>query len=125
HERKALQHVSVGEVLAGGDELALVLLALLVGQTPPGGIDPQERVLHEVARAHSAIIAAPHGRATRGGSRTTPTAGRVSACGSRCSRRTRGPTPGVSPATSRRSHTSCSRPVTRRGSSRRSIPTTG
>ena len=43
----------VGEVLARGDELALVLLAQLRLQPPPGGIELQERVLDESARAHA------------------------------------------------------------------------
>ena len=51
-EREALQHVPVGEVLAGGHQLALVLCALLGVQPPPGWVDLQERVLDEVARAH-------------------------------------------------------------------------
>ena len=51
-EREALQQVPVGEVLAGGDELALVLLAPLAVQPPPGRVDLQERVLDEMPAAH-------------------------------------------------------------------------
>ena len=99
-EREGLQQVAVGEVLAGRHELALVALALLGGQPPPRRIDLQERVLDEVARAHAAIIAAP-GRArpvTRSPADTVR-----SPCGSPSSRRTPGPIPAVSRATSRRS----------------------
>ena len=60
-QREALQQVAVGEVLAGGDELALVLLALLGVQAAPGRVELEERVLDEVARAHLAIIAAERG----------------------------------------------------------------
>jgi hypothetical protein len=40
------------EVLARGEELALVLGALGRVEPPPGGIDLEERVLHEVTVAH-------------------------------------------------------------------------
>jgi hypothetical protein len=46
------QQVPVGEVLAGGDELALVLRALLVLEPPPGRIHLQEGVLDEVPDRH-------------------------------------------------------------------------
>ena len=51
---KRLQQVAVGEVLAGGHQLALVLGAALGVQAPPGGVDLQERVLDEVTGAHAA-----------------------------------------------------------------------
>ncbi len=51
-EREALQHVPVGEVLAGGQELQLVLFALLGVQAPPRGVHLQERVLDEMPTAH-------------------------------------------------------------------------
>ena len=62
HERERLQQVPVGEVLAGGVELALVLRALLVREPSPGGVELQERVLDEVPRAHRPIIASPAAR---------------------------------------------------------------
>ena len=43
-----------GEVLAGGEELALVRGALLVGQPAPCGIDLEERVLDELTLGHQA-----------------------------------------------------------------------
>ncbi len=60
HQREALQQVPVGEVLARGRELALVLRAALAVQAPPRGVELQERVLDEAARAHGPIIA-PNG----------------------------------------------------------------
>ena len=42
----------VGEVLARRHQLALVLRSLLVLEPAPGGVELQERVLDEVARAH-------------------------------------------------------------------------
>ena len=50
--RERPQQALGGEVLAGGEELALVGAALLVGQPPPGRIDLQEGVLDEVALGH-------------------------------------------------------------------------
>jgi hypothetical protein len=41
-----------GEVLAGGEELALVGGALVVLQAPPGGVHLEERVLDEVTLGH-------------------------------------------------------------------------
>ena len=52
HEREGLQQVPVGEVLARGQELALVLRALLGVQAPPRGVELQEGVLDEVALGH-------------------------------------------------------------------------
>ena len=49
----------VGKVLARGHQLALVLLALLGSEPPPGGVDLQERVLDEVTCAHELSIIAP------------------------------------------------------------------
>ena len=80
-------------------ELALVLLAALAVQPPPGGVELQERVLDEVPRAHGVDY--------RSRSEAVASASRrriqCAPCGSRCSRRTRGPTRVVSRATSRRS----------------------
>ena len=53
-ERERLQQVPVGEVLARGHQLALVLRAALGVQPPPGRVDLQERVLDEVTSAHAA-----------------------------------------------------------------------
>ena len=61
---KRLQQVPVGEVLAGGQELALVLLARSAVQAPPGRVDLQERVLDEVAAAHALRLS--HRRGARG-----------------------------------------------------------
>ncbi len=52
YEREALQQVVGPEVVAGGQELLLVLCALGLRQPPPGGIELQERVLHEVTVGH-------------------------------------------------------------------------
>ena len=57
-QREGAQQMVLAEVLAGGDELALVLVALLVGQAPPGGIDLQERVLDEVTSRHGPMMPA-------------------------------------------------------------------
>jgi hypothetical protein len=46
------QEVVLAEVLAGGGELALVVGALLGVQTPPGRVELEERVLHEMPAAH-------------------------------------------------------------------------
>ena len=53
HEREALQQMPVGEVLARGRELALVLRAALGLEPPPRRVELQERVLDEVACAHA------------------------------------------------------------------------
>ena len=50
--RERAQQALGGEVLAGGQELALVLGALVVGKTTPGRIDLQEGVLDEMAFGH-------------------------------------------------------------------------
>ncbi len=68
------------------------------------------------ARLSQPIAIAPGLRSER--------ADRVSPCGSRWSRRTLGPIPAASRATSRRLPPSCSGSGTRRASSRRSTPTT-
>ena len=52
HQREALQQVVGPEVLAGGQELLLVLCALGLRQPAPGRIELQERVLHEVTVGH-------------------------------------------------------------------------
>ena len=57
HEREGLQQVPLGEVLARGHQLALVQAALLGVEAAPRGVERDERVLDEVARAHSPIIA--------------------------------------------------------------------
>ena len=64
-EREGLQEMAVGEVVARRHELELVLRARLVIAAPPRRVELQERVLDEVARAHSAIIAAADARAGR------------------------------------------------------------
>ena len=51
-QREGAQQMILAEVLTGGDELALVLLALGVREPAPGGVDVQERVLDEMARRH-------------------------------------------------------------------------
>ena len=70
HQREGLQQVPVSEVLACREQLALVLLAARRLEAPPGGVHLQKGVLHEVARAHAAIIAAaarsPERRRTTG-----------------------------------------------------------
>ena len=103
-EREALQQVPVGEVLAGGHELALVLRALLVLEPPPRGVELQERVLDEVARAHRRRLSQP-GRARQIAAARGRPRRRIQwlPCGSRCSRRIRGRIRVASPATSRRS----------------------
>ena len=55
HERERPQQVPVGEVLAGGDELALVRGAPLVVEPAPGRIDLQEGVLDEMPYRHQSI----------------------------------------------------------------------
>ena len=50
--RERPQQALGGEVLAGGEELALVGGALVVGEPAPGRIDLEERVLDEVALGH-------------------------------------------------------------------------
>ena len=50
--RERAQQALGGEVLAGGQELALVLGALLVGQPAPGRIHLQEGVFDEMALGH-------------------------------------------------------------------------
>ena len=50
--RERAQQALGGEVLAGGEELALVGAALVVREPPPGRVDLQERVLDEVALGH-------------------------------------------------------------------------
>ncbi len=52
-QRERLQQVTVGEVLAGGDQLALVLCALLGVEPPPGGVELDEAVLDEMPSAHA------------------------------------------------------------------------
>ena len=52
HQREGLQQMPVCEVLARGQELALVLLAGRIVAPPPRRVELQERVLDEVARAH-------------------------------------------------------------------------
>jgi hypothetical protein len=49
--------VVLTEVLAGGDEFALVLTALRVVKTQPGSVNLEEGVLHKVAGWHPPIIA--------------------------------------------------------------------
>src|SRR5437016_6582699 len=56
-QREGLQQMPVREVLARCQQLALVLLALCPIEPAPGGVELQERVLDEVARAHATIIA--------------------------------------------------------------------
>ena len=51
-EREALEQMVGAEVLAGGEELALVLRAPGAVLAAPGGVDLQERVLHEMTVAH-------------------------------------------------------------------------
>src|ERR1039458_1844540 len=118
YQREGLQQMAVGEVLAGGVELALVLRALLVIEPAPGGVELQERVLDEVPRAHSLIIASPNPVAR------PPWRIQWYRCGSRCFRRIRGRTPVGSLVTSRRSPRSSARSATTHASSPRSTPTT-
>ena len=54
-ERERTQQMAVGEVLAGGDELALVGGAPFVVEPPPGGVDLEEGVLDEVADGHENV----------------------------------------------------------------------
>ncbi len=61
-ERERLQQVPVGEVLAGGHQLALVLRATLGVQPPPRRVDLEERVLDEVTSAHVARLSQPASR---------------------------------------------------------------
>ena len=53
HQRESAQQALGGEVLAGGDDLALVGRSLLGIQAPPGGIDLQKRVFDELALGHA------------------------------------------------------------------------
>ena len=55
-ERERCSRWSVGEVLAGGEELALVGRPPVGVQPPPGRIDLQEGVLDEVALGHAGIL---------------------------------------------------------------------
>ena len=102
-QREALQQMSVGEVLAGGHELELVLFALARGsRRRQAGSTFRKVYLTKWRELMGAIIAA-----------AAPAVGlprriKCRPCGSRSSRRTRGPTPAASRATSRRSPPSSS-----------------
>ena len=52
HEREGAEQVAVGEIVARGDEFALVLGAAFVVEPSPCRIDLQERVLDEMADRH-------------------------------------------------------------------------
>ena len=54
-EREGAQQVAVGEVLAGGDELTLVLRTALGVEPAPRRVDLQEGVLDEMARRASSL----------------------------------------------------------------------
>src|SRR5690242_13293050 len=77
HEREGAKEMPFGEVLASGDEFALVLSTLVIVESPPGRIDFEEGVLDEVANGHRDLILA------RGAACAAPPAGA-------CARRARG-----------------------------------
>ena len=52
NEREGAEQVTVGEVLAGGDEFALVLGAAFLVQPAPGRVDFQEGVFDEMSYRH-------------------------------------------------------------------------
>jgi hypothetical protein len=53
HERVGAQEVVVGEVVAGGRELALVAGPLAGLQAAPGGVQLEERELDEMPAGHA------------------------------------------------------------------------
>src|SRR5438105_12217154 len=124
YERERAQQVTVGEVLARSNELALVRGALLVVTPAPRRVDLKERVLDEATRGHQ-VDDTQGVRRSRASARpahqrherlTT-----ITPCASPCYRRTRGLIRAALHGTSTRSPTASSPTVTRCGCWRHSF----